>query len=169
MANYFGTEDPATIEPLERELDMLQDIGSMRIRGILDRLDESAEGLVVTDYKTGKAPPERYAVPAFFALKIYALLIRQRTGQTPARLRLIYLNGPTVYEIPVNDQQLDAMERQLEALWAAIDKAMATSNFPARTGRLCGWCSYQDICPAVTVTADGVEPVGAVTATSSTR
>jgi putative RecB family exonuclease len=149
LANYFGTEDPSTIEPAARELDMLQDVGDMTIRGILDRMDESADGLVVTDYKTGKAPPERYAIPAFFALKIYALLIRQQTGQTPVRLRLLYLNGPSVYEIPVNDHQLDAMERQLQALWSAINRALETDNFPTRPSRLCGWCSYQDICPAV--------------------
>jgi putative RecB family exonuclease len=149
LANYFGAEDPASIEPAARELDMLQELGDMTIRGILDRMDESTDGLVVTDYKTGKAPPEQYAIPAFFALKIYALLIRQRTGRTPVRLRLLYLNGPTVYEIPVNDRQLDAMERQLQALWSAINRALETGNFPARTSRLCGWCSYQDICPAV--------------------
>ena len=147
LANYFGTENPQAIEPHERELDMLQDVGDMKIRGILDRIDESDDGLVITDYKTGKAPPERFAIPAFFALKIYALLIRERTGRTPVRLRLLYLNGPTVYEIPVYDQQLNAMERQLEALWSAINTAMRTGNFPARPGRLCGWCSYQEICP----------------------
>jgi putative RecB family exonuclease len=149
LANYFGTEDPRSIEPAERELDMLQPVGDMTIRGILDRMDETEAGLVITDYKTGKAPPERYAIPAFFALKIYALLIRQRTGRTPTRLRLLYLNGPTVYDIPVSDGQLDAMERQLGALWSAIDRALQTNNFPARPGKLCGWCSYQDICPAV--------------------
>ena len=149
LANYFGTEDPRNIEPAERELDMLQPLGAMTIRGILDRMDETEQGLVITDYKTGKAPPERYAIPAFFALKIYALLIRQRTGRTPIRLRLLYLNGPTVYEIPVSDGQLDAMERQLGALWSAINRALETENFPARPGKLCGWCNYQDICPAV--------------------
>jgi putative RecB family exonuclease len=149
LANYFGTEDPRSVEPAERELDMLQPVGDMTIRGILDRMDETEEGLVITDYKTGKAPPERYAIPAFFALKIYALLIRQRTGRTPVRLRLLYLNGPTVYDIPVSDGQLDAMERQLGALWSAINRALETNNFPARPGKLCGWCSYQDICPAV--------------------
>lgn len=156
LANYFGTEDPSAIEPAARELDMLQDLGEMTIRGILDRLDESADGLVVTDYKTGKAPPEQYAIPAFFALKIYALLVRQRTGRTPVRLRLLYLNGPAVYEIPVNDRQLDAMERQLQALWMAINRALETGNFPTRPGRLCGWCSYQDICPAVA--SEGSQP-----------
>ena len=148
LANYFGVEDPTSFEPLDRELDMTQAVGDMTIRGILDRMEERADGLVITDYKTGKAPPERYAIPAFFALKIYALLIRERTGRTPTALRLLYLNGPTVYEIPVVDAQLDAMERQLEALWAAINRAISDGNFPPRTGRLCDWCAYQDICPA---------------------
>ena len=86
--------------------------------------------------------------PTFFALKIYALLIRIREGRTPAVLRLMYLTGPTVLEIPVDDDQLDAMQRELEALWAAIERAIETDDFPARTGVLCDWCSYQDICPA---------------------
>lgn len=148
LANYFGVEDPTTLEPLERELDMLQPVGDMTIRGILDRMEETRDGLVITDYKTGKAPPERYAIPAFFALKIYALLIRERTGRTPDMLRLMYLNGPTVYSIPITGAQLDAMERQLGALWSAINRAITEENFPPRPGRLCDWCSYRDICPA---------------------
>lgn len=148
LANYFGVEDPRSLEPLDRELDLLEDLDGIVIRGILDRIEETEEGLVITDYKTGKAPPERYAIPAFFALKIYALLIRNRLGTTPVALRLMYLNGPTVYEIPVTDQQLDAMERQLRALWSAIERAIAREHFPPRPGVLCDYCSFRDLCPA---------------------
>lgn len=150
LANYFGVEDPTALEPLDRELDMLETLGDITIRGILDRMEEGPDGLVITDYKTGSAPPERFAIPAFFALKIYGVLIRRRTGRSPRRLRLMYLNGPTVYEIPVTDAQLDAMERQLEALWAAINRAISTERFPPRPGRLCDWCAYRDMCPAFT-------------------
>ena len=148
LGNYFGVEDPRSFDPLDRELNMVEPVGAMMIRGILDRMDETPKGLVITDYKTGKAPPERFALPAFFALKIYALLIRQRTGRTPVALRLLYLNGPTVYEIPIVDSQLDAMGRQLEALWTAINRAIEREQFPPRTSRLCDWCSYRDLCPA---------------------
>ena len=96
LSNYFLVEDPKLLEPIDRELDMTEDLGEITIRGILDRMEEESDGLVITDYKTGKAPPERYAIPAFFALKIYALLIRKRTGRTPVRLKLMYLNGPTI-------------------------------------------------------------------------
>lgn len=149
LANYFTVEDPSRIEPMDRELDMIEDLDGIVIRGILDRIDRRSDGqLVITDYKTGKAPPERYAMPAFFALKIYALLIRRRTGETPNELRLLYLNGPTMYRLEVDDSQLDAMDRQLRALWMAIERAMESDHFPPRPGRLCDWCSFQDLCPA---------------------
>jgi len=164
LANYFSVEDPAGFDPLERELDMLEDLDGITIRGILDRMEEQGDRLVITDYKTGKAPPERYAIPAFFALKIYALLIRRRTGRTPHLLQLIYLNGPTVYRIPVNDRQLDAMDRQLRALWSAIERALERNDFPPRPGRLCDWCAFQDVCPAFTGERDTVPRAAAAAA-----
>ena len=149
LANYFAIEDPTGFDPVDRELDMLEDLDGITIRGILDRIDRDANGrLVITDYKTGKAPPERFALPAFFALKIYALLIRKSTGETPKELRLLYLNGPTLYRLDIDDRQLDAMDSQLRALWNAIDRALTTQRFPTRPGTLCNWCSFQEVCPA---------------------
>ena len=149
LANYFSVEDPQDIEPVDCELDLLEEVNDVRVRGILDRIDENENGdLVVTDYKTGKAPPERFALPAFFALKIYALLTRRRFGRAPSELRLLYLNGPTLYSLAVNDRQLDAMERQIRALWNAIQRALERQSFPPRPSRLCDWCSFQGICPA---------------------
>jgi putative RecB family exonuclease len=155
LANYFGIEDPTGFDPVDRERDMLEDLGGITIRGILDRIDRDDDGrLIITDYKTGKAPPERFALPAFFALKIYALLIRRSMGETPKELRLLYLSGPTLYRLDIDDRQLDAMDTQLRALWNAIDRALATRNFPPRPGTLCNWCSFQEICPAFAEVAD---------------
>ncbi len=149
VANYLALEDPASAEPLQRELEMAEDMGGVGVRGILDRLDERPDGkLVIIDYKTGAAPPERYALPAFFALKIYALLVRSRFGQTPAELRLMYLGSSTVYSISVDDRTLDGMERQITALAKAVRRAVENDYFPPRPSMLCGWCSFQDICPA---------------------
>lgn len=167
LSNYFAVEDPTSFDPLEREMDLLEDLDGIVIRGILDRMERRPDGtLVISDYKTGKAPPEQYALPAFFALKIYALLIRRRAGRTPDAVRLIYLggpNGPVVYEIPVSDAQLDAMDRQLRALWGTIDRAMANDDFPPRPGPLCDWCSFRGICPAWAGQGEAVEPAPAAT------
>lgn len=158
LADYFRMEDPTSFEPLEREMDLTVDVDGMAIRGILDRMErvtevdehgQPRELLVITDYKTGRAPPERYAGKAFFALKIYALLIRTNHGITPDRVRLLYLNGPTEYTLDINDRQLDAMRQQLAALWKAIEKAIAEDEWPARPSALCDWCDFKDShCPA---------------------
>ncbi len=149
LANYFAVEDPALLEPTDRELDMLEDMEGIVIRGILDRMHrEDDGGLVITDYKTGKAPPERYAMASFFALKIYALLIRRRTSETPKEVRLLYLQGPTLYRLPIEASMLDGMDKQLRALWSAINRALESEVFPPRPGPLCNWCSFMDRCPA---------------------
>jgi len=158
LAAYFGMEDPSSFEPDELEMDLTVDIDHMTIRGILDRMERvtevdgsgtARELLVITDYKTGRAPPPQYANKAFFALKIYALLIRVTRGITPDRVRLLYLNGPTEYTLDITDGQLDAMDRQLSALWGAIEQAITTDTWPARTSPLCDWCDYKEgLCPA---------------------
>lgn len=158
LATYFSIEDPTSFDPEALEMDLLVDVDHMRIRGILDRMEEVVEigpdgsertALVITDYKTGKAPGERYANKAFFALKIYALLIRISMGVTPTRIRLLYLNGPTEYTMEITDGQLDAMAKQLAALWGAIENAITTDTWPAKTSALCNWCDFKDtICPA---------------------
>ena len=48
LANYFTIEDPTSFEPLSREMDMTQAVGDMTIRGILDRMEETPEGLVIS-------------------------------------------------------------------------------------------------------------------------
>ena len=159
IANYLTLEDPVSVNPLDSELKMSEEVGDLTVRGILDRIDERPDGqLVITDYKTGSAPPERYALPAFFALKIYALLVRHRFGRTPAELRLMYLGNSTVYSIPVSDRMLDGMERQILALATAIRRALSRNDFPPRPSVLCGWCSFQDICPAFAEVDNGQAP-----------
>lgn len=158
LATYFSIEDPTSFEPQALEMDLRVDVDHMTIRGILDRMEEVKEigpdgvertALVITDYKTGKAPGEKWANKAFFALKIYALLIRISQGVTPTRIRLLYLNGPTEYTMDITDAQLDAMHKQLAALWGAIEKAITTDTWPAKTSALCNWCDFKaTICPA---------------------
>lgn len=182
LAGYFSVEDPTSFEPEALEMDLTVSIDHMMIRGILDRMERITETtddgterdlLVITDYKTGKAPPERYASQAFFALKIYALLIRTTQGTTPDRVRLLYLNGPTEYTLDINNSQLDAMHQQLTALWQAINKAITTNTWPTNQTVLCDWCDFKNtVCPAFNTEAEiavNLEVIKAASMAKATR
>src|SRR5205085_3077231 len=50
VGRYFELEDPATIEPVGLELQLEVQVGSLTLRGIIDRLERDERGgLVVTD------------------------------------------------------------------------------------------------------------------------
>ena len=50
-------EDPTAVRDIGLELRLEAQVGALALRGIIDRLELDADGeLVVTDYKTGRAP-----------------------------------------------------------------------------------------------------------------
>ena len=39
-------------------------------------------------------------------------------------------------------------ERKVRALWAAIERALATGDWRPRPSRLCDWCDHRALCPS---------------------
>ncbi len=90
--NYFTLEDPARLEPAEREQLVEVVIDGLRLRGYIDRLDVTADGDIrVVDYKTGSVPREAFEAKALFQMKFYALVLWRTRGVVPRQLKLIYL------------------------------------------------------------------------------
>ena len=149
LHNYLKLENPQTLEPLEQERWVRGSIEDLNLRGILDRMDEDKDGnLVIVDYKSGKSPLAKYKEPRFFALKLYALLIRDELGVTPVELKLIYLKNSTIHTLKVNDAMLDEAKLEILKIWEDIKKAFEENNFPATKNNLCkDWCYYKPICP----------------------
>ena len=70
-------------------------VDGMRLRGIIDRLDLAPDGsLIVVDYKTGRAPSERFERGSMGGVQTYALLCESVLGRAPAEVRLLYLRQP---------------------------------------------------------------------------
>ena len=64
------------------------------IRGIIDRLELDDDGeLVVTDYKTGRAPHPNYERKSLSGVQFYAFLCESVFGRIPAAVRLVYLKS----------------------------------------------------------------------------
>src|SRR4029079_5193780 len=74
VRRYFELEDPRTIRPIGLEIKLAADVGRATIAGLIDRreLDDDGE-LVVTDYKTGSSPSERWEEKSLAGVHVYAL------------------------------------------------------------------------------------------------
>lgn len=148
LAAYFSIEDPETIEPLHREKLVEASLGDeFLLRGYVDRIDETPDGLRVIDYKTGRSPSEVWEQSAMFQLRFYALVVLRATGVIPSTLQLMYLGNGEVLSYAPDEEDLQRFERKLHALWAAITRAAETGDWRPRRSGKCMWCSHQEVCP----------------------
>jgi len=149
VANYFALEDPRRLEPAAREELVEVILDGLRLRGYVDRIDISPAGdLRVVDYKTGSIPREAFEAKALFQMKFYALVLWRIRGVVPRQLRLMYLADTDTLSYQPDADELARFERTLHAIWKAIATASATGEFRPSPSKLCGWCSYQQFCPA---------------------
>ncbi|MDI2126636.1 RecB family exonuclease [Yinghuangia seranimata] len=149
VERYFTLEDPNLLEPARRELYVETTLdGGLTLRGYVDRLDVAPTGdLRVVDYKTGRAPSERFEDKALFQMKFYALVLWRQHGRLPRRLQLVYLGSGNILRYDPDESDLLAVERKLRALWTAIQTATRTGEWRPNRTRLCGWCDHQSLCP----------------------
>lgn len=150
VKGYFQMENPDGFDAHECEqfvnLTLPNDVP---VRGFIDRVDIAETGQVrVVDYKTGKKPAPRFADSARFQMMFYALVWWRMTGELPTQLRLMYLKVSDDMVLSPTATELVAFERELGELWARILADVRSGNFQPRTTKLCGWCHFQDLCPA---------------------
>ena len=149
VQNYFALEDPNEITPVGIELMLEARVGSMRLRGIIDRLDRTPDGeLVVIDYKTGRAPSQAYEQSKLIGVHIYALLCQQVLGQKPAQVKLLHLKEPVVITSEPSDQAVRGQRVKAAAIWSAIEQACRNDDFRPRPSPLCNYCRFREFCPA---------------------
>ncbi|HEX3899158.1 MAG TPA: PD-(D/E)XK nuclease family protein [Mycobacteriales bacterium] len=149
LDSYFSLEDPRRLEPAEREVLVETTLPSgVHLKGFVDRLDRAPSGdLRVVDYKSGKSPREAFEGKALFQLRFYAFVLWRTTGVLPKLLRLYYLADREILDYAPDAADLEALERQLEAIGAAIEKARETGDWRHKPSKLCSWCSFQEFCP----------------------
>ena len=168
LNNYMSIEDPTSFDPLERERWVRGSIDDLNLRGILDRMDRNQKGeLIIVDYKSGKAPMAKYKEPRFFALKLYALLIKEELNEMPAELKLIYLKNSTIHTLKITEQDLIDAKNEIIKIWENIKKAYENNDFPAVKNNLCDWCYYKPICPVFNKNAPSTEELRVINETIS--
>jgi putative RecB family exonuclease len=150
VERYFSMEDPRRIQPEGRE--QLVEVtlpDGLLLRGFVDRLDVAPSGAIrVVDYKTGATPREAFEAKALFQMKFYALVLWRVRGVVASQLKLMYLSDGDALTYSPDEGELLRFERTLQAIWAAIERAVSTGDFRPSPSRLCSWCDHQAVCPS---------------------
>ncbi len=149
VRNEFRLEDPTQVRVIGTELRMSVRLGTLHLTGIIDRLELDDDGeLVVTDYKTGRAPSESYEQSRLGGVHFYAFLCEQVFGRRPARIQLLHLREPLAISSVPSDQSIRGLQVQTQAIWSAVERACDREDFRPKPGRACSWCAFQAYCPA---------------------
>lgn len=149
VERYFEVEDPKAVHPIGLELKLEAKVGGLRLRGIIDRLELDEDGgLVVTDYKSGKAPRESFQQSRLGGVTFYALLCEELFGVRPTKVKLLYLGDATTITTEPTEQATRGLRNRIGALWQAVERACEKEDFRPRPGPLCKFCGFHAYCPA---------------------
>lgn len=149
VEGYFAIEDPTAVREIGLELRLEAPIDGFALRGIIDRLELDAEGrFVVTDYKTGRAPSERFQQNSLSGVHFYSFLCESVLGQRPAAIRLMYLRTGEVITATPSAQSVKAIMGRAKAVMKAVEQACTNEDFRPKEGALCKSCAFQPWCPA---------------------
>jgi putative RecB family exonuclease len=148
VESYLRMEDPTRVRDIGLELRLEAQVGDIALRGIIDRLELDDEGeLVVTDYKTGRAPSERFEQSSLSGVHFYSFLCESVLGRRPAAIRLMYLRTGEVITATPSPQSVRFITTRTTAVWKAVERACVTGDFRPRQSALCNSCAFQQWCP----------------------
>jgi putative RecB family exonuclease len=151
LTNYYRSNYPfetGETVGLERALSIqLDESGRYRMRGIVDRIVRRGPGRYeIHDYKTGASLPPRRIFERDRQLALYQIGLEQ-TFDDVEEVELVwhYLTFNRTFTQTRSPEQLTELRTGTIAL---IDTIESATEHPPRTGPLCRWCDYNEICDA---------------------
>lgn len=147
---YQAEKDAPPPELVEQRFSFM--LGKDRVVGRWDRVDRTADGAVVIDYKSsaldadeGEAAQRKATTD--LQLLVYALAYQKMYGEKPARVALHFLETGERGEVAPRDEAVSAVREQI----SATARRIRARRFPAEPlkpeARTCRACPYERICP----------------------
>ena len=120
-------------------------LGERNFVGSVDRVEESAGGLVVVDYKSGQRKPSPTEAATDIAVTLTALALRQTLGLAVESVEYRFLRDGS--HIPAARDQTGFNSLLGEVLPAA-EAILESGEFLPRPGFWCRYCDYRELCGA---------------------
>ena len=121
---------------------------TITIRGAIDRIDNTPDGISILDYKTSKTPT---SAKSNLQLAVYSMYLEQlddkKIGGLPLSASLYFLREeekPLRSHSFTTDQIGKTKEKIIE-----VAAGIRRKEFHAKTGKHCDWCDYKSLaCPS---------------------
>ena len=137
---HFINENKPNV--LKREKTFEFNIKHINIRGVIDRIDKTVDGIEIVDYKTSKTIS---SAKSNLQLAIYSMYLEQSDEKDikglPSSASLHFLRE---YDKPIKShtfkkEELLATQKKIEAVADGIQQ----KKFEPIKGRHCEWCDYK--------------------------
>ena len=144
---YLESPD-ATATPLLIEEAFVLRVGRSRIYGIIDRVQQLADGTIeVVDYKTDAQVRTPEEVKSGLQLPIYLLAVREAFPEIqppPSQAKMFFVRHNEPVTVTYSDGELANARGRLERLCDAASAVEPTMH--NASPETCKWCGYREIC-----------------------
>ncbi len=154
IENFYKHEETREFRPprlLETRFSL--QINDFTVTGIIDRVDEEADGeLVLIDYKISESVRAQNKVDEDLQLTIYALACKEALlGKAPNKLKLFYPLQNVFIETERTDEHFESLKEYVGKITATIEKRGPTPElYEAKPAEWkCAHCGYVKHCQAV--------------------
>ncbi len=125
-----------------------EESGKHIVSGIIDRIDKTADGYEIIDYKTTRQMPSQDKVHNDLQLSIYLRAFLARYPKETAHIdkitvSLYYLK----HGVKLSSTRTLAQLEQVDQTFLDVIKSIEAAKFEPILSPLCDWCGYQKICP----------------------
>ncbi|MBI5633307.1 MAG: PD-(D/E)XK nuclease family protein [Nitrospirae bacterium] len=148
LKNYWKHYQPFDqARTLSTEFAMEFKVGDFKIKGYIDRLSRSAEGVYeIHDYRTSGFLPNQEKLDSDLQLALYQIGIKAMFPDVKDVLLVWhYLLHDKEMTSVRTEAQLKDMKKQVISLIRDIER---DDQFKPRESNLCDWCEYPAYCPA---------------------
>jgi ATP-dependent helicase/DNAse subunit B len=115
------------------------------LSGVIDRIDQEEDGLVIVDFKTGKRKPSLRDLASDVQLSVYAFAAGEVFRQEIKALILYHLRDQTPHVAKRNIEQI----RQLvDSLLPHVMRGIVEKRFAPKPGYWCNYCEFRSLCQA---------------------
>lgn len=153
IQNYLARNKPNDFTIVDLESRFAIEIGTEEsgkhiVSGIIDRIDKTADGYEIIDYKTTRKMPSQDKVDNDLQLSIYLRAFLERYPKEWERMDKITVSLYYVkHGVKLSSTRTKEQLEHVDQTFLDVIKSIEEAKFEPILSPLCDWCGYQKICP----------------------